>query len=240
MLQTNEPQVGYERGRSNVYEPRLENIRRAIIAVVVGVSFPNRTSPSAFSSSPPAAPTGCPRGSPLQEHHVTTLTPASLRPVQKQGHEPCGEREEERVTKLGSITWPGMAGMESHVIFPVAAGWKRKREVCIGTTFGPAGRSELSAWASPSSSTSSSPSLPLRREGKEGERGRERERSPLRNSPLEAPAVTRAACAPEWRCVDVGIVCLRQSGHEERDRMKMRSLEIESVGVPTIRVWACR
>lgn len=43
-----------------------------------------------LSSSPPAAPTGCPRGSPLQEHHVTTLTPASPSPGQKRGWEPCG------------------------------------------------------------------------------------------------------------------------------------------------------
>lgn len=90
MRKANRPQVGDECGRSGGYELRLGNTRRLIIAVVVGVSFPNRTSAPAFPSSPPAAPTGCPRGSPLQEHHVTTLTPASPRPGQKRGREPCG------------------------------------------------------------------------------------------------------------------------------------------------------
>lgn len=71
-------------------------------------SFPNGTLASAFSSSPPAAPTGCPSGSPLQEHHVTTLTPASPRPVQKQGREPCGVLPRERGEgggEVGSPNW---------------------------------------------------------------------------------------------------------------------------------------
>lgn len=55
------------------------------------LSFTDSTSATAFSSSPPPVqqpppphlthpPHWLPRGSPLQEHHVTTLTPASPRP----------------------------------------------------------------------------------------------------------------------------------------------------------------
>lgn len=64
MLQ-NEPQVGDERGRSDVYELRLGNNRRAIIAVVVGVVFPlsqtgpqPRLSPLLPLQPPLAAPAG--------------------------------------------------------------------------------------------------------------------------------------------------------------------------------------
>lgn len=93
-VKTNEPQVGDECGR--VCELRLgDNRRNTAVCWSLLPSFPNRTPASAFSSSPPVAPTGCPRGSPLQEHHVTTLTPASPRPGQKRDWEPCeGERRE--------------------------------------------------------------------------------------------------------------------------------------------------
>lgn len=68
----------------------LEIITETTIVSLLS-SFPNGTSAAAFSYSPPAAPTGCPRGSPLQEHHVTTtLTPASPRTKQKRGREPSG------------------------------------------------------------------------------------------------------------------------------------------------------
>lgn len=72
------PQVGDECGRSGVYKTQLGNNWKN---TVVGVSFQTgpRQPRQAFSSAPPAAPTGCPHRSPLQEHHVTTLTPASPR-----------------------------------------------------------------------------------------------------------------------------------------------------------------
>ncbi|KAK2820782.1 hypothetical protein Q5P01_023741 [Channa striata] len=126
MRQTNEPQVGDECGRSDGYELRLENNRRAIIAVVAGVSFPSRTSASAFSSSlPPSQP-------PLAA--------------------PAGHRFRSTTSPQHHVAWHGRHG-ESHVIFSVAAAWKKKREVCVGTAFGPAGSCLLILLVDPPSHT---------------------------------------------------------------------------------------
>ncbi|KAI9518560.1 hypothetical protein NQZ68_035930 [Dissostichus eleginoides] len=55
-----------------------------------GVFFPclpYGTSASAFSSFSPCSPHWLPHGSPLQELHVTALTPASPHPGHEQGRE---------------------------------------------------------------------------------------------------------------------------------------------------------
>lgn len=75
----NELQVGRERGRIGVRGDQHRNAPALLLPPLPLTGPPPRLSPLLPPAA--AAPTGCPRGSPLREHHVTTtLTPASPRP----------------------------------------------------------------------------------------------------------------------------------------------------------------